>query len=172
MKLSQKIFAGVVIAALVIPNLYVIFRGRESFPFTQAPMFGHYIGPETFFYNFKFIGDDGNSKKLLYPSLTYSQTEPPLYFRTQRLFFKIYGSAEENSCFGYYENDSREKFERRMSHFFSAYFKFLDKDTSGIQTVRLEIDQYDRRYNFKNSHIVGEYNVNSKNFVSTWKTHQ
>ena len=172
MKLSQKILAGIVIASLIIPNLYIIFTGRESFPFTQAPMFGHYIGPETHFYDFKFTGDNGNSQKILYPSLTHSQTEPPLYFRTQRLFFKIYGSAENNSCFGYYENDSREKFEQRMSHFFSAYFKYLNKDTSSIQTIRLEIDQYDRQYNLKNSHIVGEYNVASKNFISTWKANQ
>ncbi|WP_324583988.1 hypothetical protein [Agriterribacter sp.] len=172
MKASQKFFAGIVIVSLIIPNLYVIFKGRESFPFTQAPMFGHYIGPKTYFYDFKFIGDNGNGQKILYPSLTYSQTESPLYFRTQRLFFKIYGSAEKNSCFGYYQNDSRERFEQRMSRFFSAYFKFLNKDTSGIQTIRLEIDQYNRQYDLKDSHIVGEYNVISKNFISTWKANQ
>ncbi len=172
MKSFQKVWAGIVIISLIIPNLYVIFTGRESFPFTQAPMFSHYIGTETHFYDFKFAGDDGNGQKALYPSLTYTRTEPPLYFRTQRLFFKIYGSAEKNSCFGYYENDSREKFEQRMSHFFSAYFKYLNTDTSQIHTIRLIIDQYDRQYHLKERHIAGQYNVASKTFVSTWKTNQ
>lgn len=170
MKLSNKFFAGIVITFFLLANLFVIFTGHESFPFTQAPMFGHYIGPATHFYDFKFIGENGITKTTLYPGPEYKSSEPNLYYRTLRLFFKFYGSVEENSSFGYYVNDSKEKFEQRMTNFFSAYFKYLDQGDPNIQTVQLEINQYDRSYQLKDSHTVGYYDVLSKKFISTWKS--
>jgi hypothetical protein len=170
MKLN-KIYAVVVMAALIIPNLYIIYNGKESFPFTQAPMFGHYVGEETNFYDFAFIGEDGINETKIYPCHKNIRTSNDLFI--SRYFFnEIYGSMEENAPFGRFENDSKDALQKRMDKFFSAYFKYLFSDTSTIRKVRLEVSQFNRNYQFKDKHVIGYYDVLSKNFTHSWKNNQ
>lgn len=170
MKFSSKIWASVVIVAFLVPNIYVIVKGKESFPFTQAPMFGHYIGPNTLFYNFSFTAQNGEEEKLVYPSM--KRIEKTAYFPTMRLFFKYYGSTELNSPFSYYENDTREAFEKRMSAYFKAYFGYLKKDSSGFKKIAVDVSQYDRKYTLKEKHAIGYYDIATENFISTWLRNQ
>jgi len=173
MKTSQKVFAVLVMCAFILPNLYAITMGREAFPFTPAPMFGHYIGPNTYFYDIDFIGQNNQTEKNLYPGLN-KKTEQTSNFVIMRFFLnKVYGSAEVISPLGYFEQDTPAKLEERMQNFFSNYFKAdLANDTTHINTVRLEVSQYDRNYKLLAKHVIGYYDVQSKNFKHTWTSNQ
>jgi len=85
----------------------------------------------------------------------------------------VYGSAEDISPLGYYESDTREKFEERMEKFMNNYFKAeLFNDTTQIDTIRLEVDQYDRSYKLRAKHNIGYYHVPSHKFTHTWSQNQ
>ena len=171
MRTSQKVFAFLVMCAFILPNLYAITQGREAFPFTPAPMFGHYIGPKTYFYDINFIGQNRKTDKILYPTLD-KNMEHTQNFSTMRFFLnKVYGSAEDISPLGYFEQDTPTKFQERMESFIPNYFKAdLSTDTTHIDTIRLEVSQYDRSYKLQAKHIIGYYDVQSKNFKHTWKS--
>jgi hypothetical protein len=167
MKTTNKKFAIVVMAAFILPNLYVICIGHESFPFTHAPMFGHYIDETTLFYDFEFIGQDGQEEKILYPS--YKEPMQAKDRLIRRFFFnKIYGSVEESS-FSHFRDDSIESFTARMEKFFAAYFKYVHADSSTIQTVYLEVHQYDKDYRLRAKHRIGYYDILSRKFIYTWR---
>jgi hypothetical protein len=171
MKLSDKTYAILVILAFTIPNLFVIYNGKESFPFTHAPMFGHYIGENTNFYDFAFIGEDGNKETKIYPTHVNPRRSNDLFI--SRFFFnEAYGSVEDKAPFGRFKADSKEAMEQRMERFFPAYFKFLHSDTSPIKKVRLEVSQFTRDYKLKDTHLLGYYDVESKNYVHQWKNNQ
>ena len=55
-KLVQKKYAIIIFCLFIIPNVFVVVLGIESFPLTCAPMFGHYINSNTELYEFKFEG--------------------------------------------------------------------------------------------------------------------
>src|SRR5687767_2813386 len=117
MKTTQKVYAVLVMVAFILPNLYVIYTGHESFPFTHAPMFAHYIDETTLFYDFEYIGQNGHEERVIYPSY-----KEPLQSKDRlirRFFFnKVYGSVEESS-FSHFENDSADQLKLRLEDFFS-----------------------------------------------------
>jgi hypothetical protein len=170
MKPTQKVYALWVMAAFLLPNLYVMCTGHESFPFTHAPMFAHYIDETTLFYDVEFIGQKGQQETLLYPSY---KTPLPTKDRVIRRFFfnKVYGSVEASS-FSHFEQDTQEQFIKRLELFFAAYFGYLQTDKLGIQTVRLEVHQYDTDYQLKEKHTLGYYDVSTGKFQYTWKNMQ
>lgn len=166
---ESRLYAIIIICAFVLPNLYFIVIGRESFPFTQAPMFGHYIGDSTRFYEFSFILEDKGGEKEISPD--YVKRHPIAEVALKRFFFgNIYGSVETTSPFGYYKNDTREALEKRMTGFFSAYFKSYSQELP--QKIRLDISRYNREYAFKEKHTVGYYDIQAKKFIHTWKEQQ
>lgn len=163
--MKSKIYAAIVICAFVAPSLYYIIIGRESFPFSQAPMFSHYIGRETKFYDFKYFLVSDSAEKEILPD-SYSGFFSKLAIN--RFFFnEIYGSVEKTSPFGYIKNDNKEKFEARMSGFFFAYFQSFKNDVSGI--IRMEVYEYNRKSEFLTMHVIGHYDIRNNNFIHTWK---
>lgn len=161
MNKRQKIMAFVVISAFVIPSLFVIVAGAESFPYTNCPMFAHYIGKDTYFYDFTFVSEDGQAIQ--------PKCEKASELHTKRLFFnKIYGSAEADSPFGHYKDDSSAEFEERMNLFFKGYFKHVPLEHPQADTIHFEIRQYNRNYTLTSTHRIGYYNVESKKFKHTW----
>jgi hypothetical protein len=153
--------------AFLLPNLYVIYTGHESFPFTHAPMFAHYIDETTSFYDFEFIGQNGHIEKVIYPSYKKAlQTKDRLI---RRFFFnKVYGSVEESS-FSNFRDDTVDQLTARLEVFFHAYFGYLQADSLPIKTIRLEVHQYNKEYVLKKKHTVGYYNVSTGKFLYTWK---
>lgn len=167
--MKSRIYAVIVICAFILPNLYYIIIGRESFPFTQAPMFGHYIGDSTRFYEFNFVLESQNGETEVSPD--YVKRHPIAQVALKRFFFgHIYGPAEERSPFGFYKNDTKEALEKRMTDFFSAYFTSYSQDTSA--QIRMDVSRYNREYSFKEKHIVGHYDIRAKKFIHTWKEQQ
>ncbi len=164
MKIYKKAFAFLVMAVFIAPNLYVFYTGHESFPFTHAPMFGHYIGEDTQFYDFEFVGDD---QKRWYPS--YREPLPGKDRVIRRFFFnRVYGSMEPSS-FSYYPADSKEAFVQRLEKFFPAYFRYLHADSATVGKIHLEVWRYDARYAPVEKHTVGYYDVPARKFYFTWK---
>lgn len=163
--MKSKTYAAVVICAFVIPSLYFIIVGRESFPFSQAPMFSHYIGKETNFYDFKYFLVSDTAEQEISPDSYggyFSKIAISRYF-----FNNIYGSVEEKSPFGYVKNDNKEKLEKRMTSFFDAYFKSRFSDSASM--IRLEVYNYSRNNEFKGKHIIGHYDIHNHNYTHTWK---
>jgi hypothetical protein len=107
MKQLHALYASIVMMVILIPNLYVVIKGNENFPFSSCPMFAHYIGDETQFYNFKFIGTFKDTEKILPPSFGNDGEIMSLRF----FFSKVYGSPQTHSPFTITENDNKKRFE-------------------------------------------------------------
>lgn len=127
-----------------------VFIPFENWPFTPAPMFAHYVGPETPRYRFIFKADldDGTSKEVGYPSVGAN-------WSLMRFFFKyIYGSAEPGSVFNVFPNDSKSDFEQRLTIFFKAFSKLygLKHPQNSIRSIKL---------------LVGKLAPSSKKIIET-----
>jgi len=164
---TNKIYAACVILLFLVPNVYAILNGKESYPFTPAPMFGHYIGDQSAFYDFVFVAIGESGEKKVLPS----HPEHKNRLAIKRFFFdRVYGSVEKNSPLWDNEHDSKEEFEQRLSSFFSAYFKDLDK--SGFSSIRLDVKKYNKDYKELTSHTVGSFNLSTQHFTQTWNSKQ
>ena len=167
MKQLNALYASIVMVAFLIPNLYVVVKGSENFPFSSCPMFAHYIGDETQMYNFKFIGTFENTEKVLPPSFG---TDGEIM--SMRFFFsKVYGSSQTNSPFTIAQNDSKELFEERLTTYFKNYLNSLPDPTTGagLQTIRLEMWHYDEEDSVDDKHTIGYYDLSSEKFHHTWQ---
>lgn len=163
MKRHKKVLAVFVMSAALLPNLYVILKGEESYPFTQAPMFGHYVGDSTAFYDFRFLAEGPNGTAEVLPSHEEQQNA----LATQRFFFhSVYGSTETNSPFINFANDTPEQLSQRMSLFFNTYFK--DEEAQGVDRIQLVVDRYNRRYELQESRTIGNYDLTTQRYTHTW----
>jgi hypothetical protein len=164
---KKKLFAGLIILIFIFPNLYAVIRGRESYPFTPAPMFAHYIGKKSNFYDFVFIGEGDTAEASVFPKHPGHRNELAI----KRFFFdRIYGSVEKNSPFWSNHSDDKEQFEQRLASFFKVYFNELEK--SGFKRIRLVVIQYDHRYTESASHTVGTFDLSTKLFTHTWRNNR
>lgn len=159
--------------AFASPNIYYALVGGEDFPYTCAPMFGHYIGEGTRFYNFKFIGEfEGGEERPLPPRLA-DLSE----IGTMRFFFsKVYGSCDEISPFGNHPGDTTEKLEERLSRYFKRYLAVLPeterKDLPKLKRLRLEVWRYNSSDEVDAKQIVGSYSISRERFIHAWKKQQ
>lgn len=159
----SKFYAACVLLVFILPNLYAIIKGRESYPFTPAPMFSHYVGDNSKFYDFEFIAEGDSFERVVNPE----HSEHRNQLAIKRFFFdRIYGSVEKNSPLWDEENDSRRKLEKRLSSFFKVYFKHLEN--SDIKVIRLVIKEYDHNYTAIESHQAGSFSFSNKHFIHTW----
>lgn len=156
-------------AACLLPNVCAIYAGSESYPYTNAPMFGHYVGDATYFYDVAFISEAHSVDERVFP---YTQA-PVTYanYLDMRFFFnKIYGSAEKRTPFKHFEHDTSKDLEARMNAFFLAYFKHLRVGEAGAgRRIRCDINRYDSQQRLLDSHTVGYYDLALKKFKHTWK---
>lgn len=168
MTIYGKILAILVMLLILLPNVASIYLGRESFPYTNAPMFGHYVGEMAYFYDIKFLIDSSGVTERIFPS--YDTPNQSIDYLDQRLFFNsVYGSAEKNPPFGYFNPDTSTAFESRMSAFFLACFKYLSTEKPTALRVRCEVSQYDNKQHLLSSHTIGYYDILLKRFKHTWK---
>ncbi|RCH55754.1 hypothetical protein DJ568_07685 [Mucilaginibacter hurinus] len=144
--------------AFLVPNIYIICKGKESYPFTPAPMFGHYVGDSTLFYSIEFTANGKNFG-----------TDHLNNHMVKRMFFdQVYWSVDPESPLGNFDNDSKQAFENRLTNFFSAYYKHLTSDTA-IHRIDLSVTQYNRKYQPLAKHNVGYYDHTTGKFIHTWK---
>lgn len=123
MKTLKKIYKFIVITLVLIPNLFVIVFGIESFPYTCAPMFGHYIDDKTDFYLLQFEGVNDSTTT----DLTDYYGKPDAFF-IRHFFSKVYGSTDDISPFTNKLEESPEAFQSRMNEFFNHYSLFIKKE--------------------------------------------
>ena len=163
---ANKIYALLIMLAFILPNAYIIWKGKEEYPYTPAPMFGHYIGGQTRFYDIKFFAKGQLTRNEVLPF----HKEFSNQLSIGRFFFdRVYGSVEPNTPLGDFSNESREKFEKRMENFCAVYFGYLKKDENKYRELELVVNQYDRKYNLLNSHLIGYYDINNNQFKHIWK---
>ena len=122
-KQLRKQYATLLFACFLIPNIGVVVFGIESFPFTCAPMFGHYIDKETPLYLLKFEGvTDTETIDLV------NYFGKPEDFFMRHFFSKVYGSTQAISPFTNKISESKEAFQHRMNTFFKHYESVLLKN--------------------------------------------
>jgi hypothetical protein len=164
----QKIYAVIIMSLFAAPNIYYMVTGGEDFPFTSAPMFGHYIGKGTQFYSFRFIGEFDGVEKVLPPRLGKNSEIATLRF----FFSKIYGSCEELSPFGNHPDDSSRRLEERLATYFKGYLAALPEagytDINGLQRIRLEVWRYNSQDEVDAKHVVGRYTISTEKFMHQW----
>lgn len=170
---GHKIYAGLVISLFLIPEIAAIALPLENWPFTSAPMFAHYVGPQTPRYYFRFIGEyperRKNERQIRAMKLGLKEWELMRHF-----FGKVYGSIDPRAPWGHFPNDTRETFEMRLSRFFHGLTVQLErkkkarKYAKGLRSLRLEVVRLDSQDQPVEVHRVGRYFVGEDRFVHEW----
>ncbi|MEL6916711.1 MAG: hypothetical protein AAFO99_03170 [Bacteroidota bacterium] len=161
----KKIYLIVVSMVLLLPNLFVVVMGIESFPYTCAPMFGHYVDDNTNFYVLKFEGltDDGEKIDLVD---YYGKLE--IYF-VRHFFSKAYGSIDPINPFSGRLSDNEEDFLKRMEIFFENYKAFLEKEHElFFNRIDISVAKVDAKRNILDDYrLMGYYDFNTESYFST-----
>lgn len=162
------ILPAVVSAALLIPNLVVIALGIEEFPFTTAPMFAHYVGPDTTLYAFRL---EGVRDDVAEPLPIEETNLNPIEF--QRQFASWYyppmtDTAPFRDLSG--ESSTPDGFTTTMAGYFRALTDFL-RDESGISydSVDLYVDIVDSSGRLIASEPVGTYDTLTHRYTQTYE---
>ena len=133
MQRAATALAMTVAGVFVSLNLYAIVAAVEDWPFTNAPMFAHYVDRNTPRYRFAFEAtfSDESTKRIHYAHAN-------LRWMSLRYFFKyVYGSVEEHSPFNIYPQDTPEAFEERLGEFFSVLSTRITTSTKTVRSIDL-----------------------------------
>ncbi|NJX15176.1 hypothetical protein [Tamlana crocina] len=163
-KTAYKYF---IFALVLLPNVFVMVFGIESFPYTCAPMFGHYIDSNTNLYLLKFEG----VKDSIATNLTDYYGKPDEFF-IRHFFSKVYGSAEDISPFTDKLSENPEAFQNRMDEFFNGFNKnMLDKHNLSFDKIVLRTVKVNHnREPQSESKIIGYFDTKTKSYVSAYQT--
>ncbi|MDD7885848.1 hypothetical protein [Flavivirga sp. 57AJ16] len=163
LKLIKKIYKPLIISLILLPNLFVVIVGIESFPLTCAPMFGHYIDDETDLYLFKFEGENSLGKTNL---VKYYGKRETLFIR--HFFSKVYGSTEAISPFSNQLYESNTAFHDRMNAFFNHYYSFILAEYSlSFSKINLMVKKVDyKRNSLTDYETIGYFNIKDKKYYS------
>ncbi|MEL0456418.1 hypothetical protein WJN01_09280 [Flavobacteriaceae bacterium SZ-1-7] len=163
LKRLKKVYKPVVVSLILLPNLFVMVFGIESFPYTCAPMFGHYIDEETNLYLFKFEGINDNTVT----DLTEYYGKPEEFF-IRHFFSKVYGSTESISPFTNKLSESPKAFQKRMDEFFNNYSSFLLKEYKlSFERIELKVETtHQDRINHFPAKTIGYFDSHSKSYHS------
>ncbi len=161
------ILPAVVSAVILIPNLVVIALGVEDFPFTTAPMFAHYVGPDTTLYALRLEGvRDGASEPFPIQETNLSSIE----FQRQ-LSSWYYRPMTDTAPFRDLSGASTpEVFAKVMADYFGALTDFL-REERGISydAVELYVDVVDSSGNIIESEPVGTYDIPTDSYTQTYR---
>jgi len=167
----SELLAGVFIAAVLLPQLAALVVPYEEFPYTSAPMFAHYVGPDTPRYRFRFVaerGDGSAEREIRATDLGLNGVELSRYF-----LGSIYGSMDPLSPFGHHGGDTPEAFEARLSTFFRDATTVLERRGGAapgqLSGIRLEVVRLEGGNRDGEVHVVGRYDVASHHFTHTWR---
>lgn len=150
---------------VILPNVLVVSLGIEDFPFTCAPMFGHYVGTETDLYVFKFVGVKDNSRVFIKAE---ENGRPESVF-TRQFFSKVYGSTDTLSPFSSYLDDSPDKFNQRMNDFFIAYWTFLSrKKNKDFDQIDLILEKVSSTGKPLQSYLLGYFNTKDRKYYHSY----
>ncbi|AXP82435.1 hypothetical protein CJ739_3373 [Mariniflexile rhizosphaerae] len=166
LSIMKRVYKPLICACFLIPNLLVIIFGIESFPYTCAPMFGHYINKDTKFYLFKLEGvKDSKSIDLT----KYLGKSDDLFMR--HFFSKVYGSTDAISPFTNKFSESKSDFQERMDLFFKNYSNLLmDKYKRSFDKINLKIVEVNQKREPQTKpEIIAYYDSEKQHYVSLYK---
>lgn len=124
-------------AIVLLPNLFAIYFGEASFPYTCAPMFAHQVNDDSKLCVFRFEGS--NACETVDLEDNYGRSE---IFFVRYFFSKVYGSSDEVSPFDTRLSDNKEDFHNRMDDFFEDYAAFLDEEKQlPLDKITLKVKQ-------------------------------
>lgn len=167
--MKQKFYAGIykwIVYLLVLaPNIFASIVGVESFPFTSAPMFGHYVGEETGLYLLKFEALSGAE----YIDLEPYYDRPESYF-IRHFFSKVYGGTGNISAFNGRLSENPEKFQARMNTFFDDFTNYaLEHHELQIQKINLKAIKVDKdRKPLAEPLLIGYYDIQTNEYKSLY----
>lgn len=151
---------------ILLPNLFVVVAGIESFPYTCAPMFGHYINENTSLYTLKFEGvnESGATNLIDY----YGKSEVNFI---RHFFSKVYGSTKTISPYSNRLSESPDLFNKRMNLFFEHYISFIDAEYNlSFDKIDLNVKQVDQHRNdITEYELIGYFDVKEKKYYSLYK---
>jgi hypothetical protein len=165
----RKVVDSVLIAALLLPNAVAVIGPYESFPYSSAPMFAHYVGPGVPRYRFRMIlesADGSPGRELPVSSLGLNHAD---YQR--RFFGTVYGSTDPSSPFGHHPDDTPAALEERLGRHFERLAAVLaERDTAGgpPRGIRLEVARLGAGDRDAEIHVVGWYDAATHRFVHQW----
>lgn len=166
MKLLKKTYFLLTVSIVLLPNIFVVVMGIESFPYTCAPMFGHYIDDTTDLYLFKLEGVKNNETTDL--TEFYGKTED---FFMRHFFSKVYGSTKAISPFTNKLSESPEYFNKRMNAFFDYYTSFLKTEyKKSFDNINVAVKKVDQdRNTLSDYEVIGYYDTTKNKYHSLYK---
>lgn len=167
-RIRSAIVPVLVSAAVLIPNLIVIGLGVEDFPFTTAPMFAHYVGPETELYAFRLEGvRDGVSEPL---PIEETNLDPREVQRQLASWF--YRPMTDTAPFRDLSGDPSDEqaFESTMSGFFTPLTDFLeDARSTTYDSVDLYVDVANSSGDVLRTALVGSYDTSTGRYTHEYE---
>ena len=164
--LNRGFYSLMVYLVVLTPNIFTAIVGLESFPFTSAPMFGHYVGDETQLYLIQFEGISGDKQINLEPYYD----RPESYF-IRHFFSKVYGAKGNISAFNGRLTDNPDKFQNRMQTFFSTFSTAIKKQHQlQLQRINLKAIRVDKdRHPIQQAVLLGYYEVADNHYKSMYE---
>lgn len=156
--------ASIFIVAFLLPNLWAFVDPYETFPYTSAPMFAHYVDEDTPRYRFRFVTEGGGEEhELRATDLGLAGVEFTRYF-----FGHVYGSTDPTTPFAVAGGDTPAEFEARLSAFFRDVQAVLERrDAKQLSGIRLEVVRLDADNRDANVRVVGHYDATTQRFSRT-----
>ncbi len=160
-------YAVVICSIVLLPNIFAIYVGVASFPYTCAPMFAHHINVDSKLCVFKFEGS--NAYKTVDLTDNYGRSET---FFIRYFFSKVYGSSDPISPFATRLSENKADFQNRMNDFFEDYAAFLcEVKQLPLDKITLKVKQVDAfRHVVAPCEILGYYDVNRKTYISAYES--
>ena len=156
----------VIWAIILVPNLFAIWFGVASFPYTCAPMFAHQVNDQSKLCVFKFEGS--NACRTLDLDDNYGRNE---IFFIRYFFSKVYGSADKISPFDTRLSDTNIDFHQRMDDFFENYSSYLKiEERLLLDRITIKVKQVDVfRHDIAPCEVLGYYDVKLKKYTSSYE---
>lgn len=144
---------------VITPNVIQVFSGDENFPFSNNPMFGHYLTNDDQLVTLSFlIETDSGLQNLDY--IKYGLWE----VRLKRFYFSnFYGSSEFNSP-QRNASPTLEIFEKNNTIFFGHLYEIVSKKTGNVKRIYLAMDRLSKDGEFVSRKNIGYFDPNSKSF--------
>ena len=163
---KAKNYKWLVYFFILAPNIFAAIVGVESFPYTSAPMFGHYVGKETELYLLQLEALSGEERINLAPYYG----RPQAYF-IRHFFSKVYGSQGNISAFNGRLSESPVEFQRRMNTFFGDFTTYvLENHELKLQQIYLKAIKVDKdRKPLAGPVMLGYYDTTTNQYYAAYE---
>lgn len=154
----KRVLVIILFICFIAPNLLQVFMGAEHFPFSNNPMFGHYVANSDTLAGLSFLTDVKERREL-------DLSKVGLWdVRLKRFYFtNVYGSSEYNSP---QRNASPNKkvFIDRNTDFFRKLTSILKSNNIEVTRIYLEHSKLTQEGKVIDRSIIGYYDSEIQSF--------